>query len=433
MKKTNIKNVIFFAVLSLLTITAFIIPLRPDKSYREKRELAKFPKFSLETLLSGDYFDDISYWFADTFPGRETWLDINEKISALYGFGDSIDMSVAQKGDEIPVVSVSTQTTEVVYPQVTSQANAAEITPKPTATVNIEEFESESYGAVMVIDGSAYSALRFSLEDSNNCAAMLNRFGNSLSENGIKLYFAPAPTSVGIMIPEELSEKLNCSPQGEIIEYLASQMNENVITVNSYDLLKEHSDEYLYFHSDHHWTALGAYYHYLAFCDAAGINGASLDEFDVAEQGTFKGSSYSSSYINTSKLKEDYVTAYVPKGNVYLSTGGTPYPPIIDKSNEDATTKYLCFLNGDRAQTVIVNDDLPNAPDCIVLKDSFGNPFVEYLTANYHKVYVLDYRYYESGILQFALNNNVSDIIVCLSVAVTQTSGPLTCLSYRLS
>ena len=65
------------AALAVLTVVAFIIPLRPTQSYSEKRSLAQFPEFSTEALLSGDYFDDITLWFSDTFPGRESWLQLS--------------------------------------------------------------------------------------------------------------------------------------------------------------------------------------------------------------------------------------------------------------------------------------------------------------------------------------------------------------------
>lgn len=65
----------FLVTLALLTVVSFIIPLRPTQSQSEKRNLAEFPAFSMDALLSGDYFDDITLWFSDTFPGRETWLD----------------------------------------------------------------------------------------------------------------------------------------------------------------------------------------------------------------------------------------------------------------------------------------------------------------------------------------------------------------------
>ena len=68
----------FFIVLGVLTVASFIIPLRPTVSHIEKRNLAEFPEFSMEALTSGDYFDDISTWFSDTFPGREGWLAVQE-------------------------------------------------------------------------------------------------------------------------------------------------------------------------------------------------------------------------------------------------------------------------------------------------------------------------------------------------------------------
>ena len=75
----------FFAVLFLLTLVAFLIPLRPETSLRERRKLREFPQFSVQTLLSGDYFDDITAWFSDTFPGREKMLEVADRIDSLHG------------------------------------------------------------------------------------------------------------------------------------------------------------------------------------------------------------------------------------------------------------------------------------------------------------------------------------------------------------
>ena len=52
----------FVVVLAVLTLIAFIIPLRPETSMREKRRLHEFPAFSVDALLSGEYFDGISLW-----------------------------------------------------------------------------------------------------------------------------------------------------------------------------------------------------------------------------------------------------------------------------------------------------------------------------------------------------------------------------------
>ena len=61
----------FFTVLFGLALIALIIPLRPTESMREKRRLAEFPKLTAKTFFNGDFFDGVSTWYSDTFPGRE--------------------------------------------------------------------------------------------------------------------------------------------------------------------------------------------------------------------------------------------------------------------------------------------------------------------------------------------------------------------------
>ncbi|MBR2808293.1 MAG: hypothetical protein IKD65_04275, partial [Oscillospiraceae bacterium] len=75
----------FLTVLAVLTLVAFLLPLRPETSMRERRRLREFPAFSVESLLSGDWFDGITAWFSDTFPGRETMLEVSNRMDALHG------------------------------------------------------------------------------------------------------------------------------------------------------------------------------------------------------------------------------------------------------------------------------------------------------------------------------------------------------------
>ena len=41
-------------------------------------------------------------------------------------------------------------------------------------------------------------------------------------------------------------------------------------TIDIYDVLAAHTDEYIYFRTDHHWTGLGAYYAYNAWAQENG-------------------------------------------------------------------------------------------------------------------------------------------------------------------
>ena len=64
-------------------LLAQIPSLRPTYSEEEKRELAKFPEYSAETLADGSYFSGISLWFSDTFPFREQLVALNAAVESM--------------------------------------------------------------------------------------------------------------------------------------------------------------------------------------------------------------------------------------------------------------------------------------------------------------------------------------------------------------
>ena len=82
---------LFFGVLMLLALIGLILPLRPKVSAIEKRELEKWPRFSLTSIWDGSYFSQISTWYADTFPFREKLISADTRVKSLYGLrGDQI-------------------------------------------------------------------------------------------------------------------------------------------------------------------------------------------------------------------------------------------------------------------------------------------------------------------------------------------------------
>ena len=125
----------------------------------------------------------------------------------------------------------------------------------------------------------------------------------------------------------------------------------------------------------------------------------------------------------TVKLLPDEMIAYVPPGNVRMEVPGYPdaTTPIVDETNSSPHMKYNCFINGDNIWTILTNDDLPDAPDCLVIKDSFGNPFTVYLTQHYHRVIIMDYRQNFLPVSRVAEEYGVSDVILVQSIGVSQT------------
>ena len=427
----------FFVVLALLTAVAFMVPLRPTVSYSEKRELAKFPEFSMSTLISGDYFDEITLWFSDTFPGREQWISLSADVKALYGSSDVYvapavpETMPAAEPETIPAATAPAQMAAPAADNAEAAAPADAETEQATEPTqwsgeHIGAEEEIALGAVIQIGDTAFNQLGFSEGQSRRYSASLNRLADALAGTGVRVVSAPAPTAVGIMVEPDYLEKLNCYPQDAMQAFLHDGMSDQVVKVDVVSNLLRHNQEYIYFRTDHHWTALGAYYAYEAVCEALGETAAPLDSFTPWDQGVFTGSLYGQAKW-PHKLKKDDCIAYIPQGDITMlvldsDVNGYEMPLLRDMTNANENEKYLTFLSSDHALVEITNESLPDAGNCLVIKDSFGNCFAPYLTQNYHKVYALDYRkYYTMGLSQFVKKYQIQDVIVSPYLIATQS------------
>ena len=426
----------FFVVMTVLTIVSFLIPLRPTVSNSENRELAKFPEFSVSAVVSGDYFDDISTWFSDTFPGRERWLQISSDISSLHGYSEiSIEGSLEPVTDEIPV------NVQATVPQYRPENDTATVPAEEETTPVPEESQPEdkgwggvnagadaeiSLGTAIQIGDSAFNQLGFSQFQSDRYISTLNSYAAAVKDLGVRVISCPAPTAVGILVEKEYLEKLNCAPQDDMINYLHSGMSNDIVKVDTFSNIVAHNDEYIYFRTDHHWTALGAYYAYEALCNTAGLEAAPLDSFEPWDQGVFEGSLFGK-VSRPHKLKKDTLTAYIPQGEITMVTynqQGFPSekPLLMDKTNEPENARYMTFMSGDYPLSEITNESIPDGPTCVVLKDSYGNCFVPFLTQNYHKIYAVDYRKFASMSLRsFVEKYEVDDVIFAPYLIATQS------------
>lgn len=419
----------FFLVLAVLTVVSFIPSLRPAFSDSEKRELASFPEFSTEALLSGDYFDDITLWFSDTFPGRENWIGISQYASSFHGYSEIAIEGALTDTDQFPAEEPEQPSLPEESAPVSEETEAATAPPEETewGGVNIENYEID-LGTVIQIGDAGYNQLGFSQNMSDRYIETISGYADRMAEFGVRVISAPAPTSVGIMIEPEYLAQLNCARQDEILNYLHSNMSDNVVKVDTVSKLISHNDEYIYFRTDHHWTALGAYYAYEALCETAGYEPAPLESFELWNQGDLTGSIYGKVRWPR-KLTIDTMDCYVPQGNITMyahfhdTVVGTEWPMIADKTKGSTDGKYSAFLASDCPMVHIVNEDIPDAPKCLVVKDSFGNCYVPYLSQNYSHVYAVDYRkFWELGMEDFAKKYEIDDVIIMPYLIATQAT-----------
>ena len=427
--KTHLfKAASFFIMLYTGAVVAFIIPLRPDYSPSEKRNLEKFPEFSAELLLSGEYFSKIDTWFSDTFPYREFLTKAGTQIKELYGYNSVNIHGDVESGDDIPDAPLETSPTTEPTASNTDVTKAPVTQTEPKTTIPKDEktdIKTQSLGAIIVAGDAGYEYYAFSKD-------LAPRFINSVSNikssvNGdADVYAMIVPTSIDITLNDNLREQTSSADQKKALNYFNTSFRDVTAVDGIYDTERLHRKEYTYFRTDHHWTALGAYYAYEQFALKKGITPIPLENYETKTYDNFLGTFYSSSG-QTSKMAEnpDYVTAYLPYNNVnchIVEADGDAFDwnVVTDVTNYDRGSKYLTFIGGDNAITTITNQDNPDGEVCIVIKESYGNAFVPFLIPHYSTIYVIDPRHYDGTLSEFSSDKNIDDVIFIANISTTR-------------
>ncbi len=438
-KYTKYKIYAFAASLMLFALVALIIPLRPKESATEKRTLTKFPKFSVESFMNGEFLNGVSTWYADTFPFREQLLAGNTKYRTLYGLQSNQIVGSMTAADNVPTERLTL--TSILLPL--TQAELEEFQVRIRDEVATQEAANaanggekrrkitqapEQVGTVYVADDTAFSLYGFSQNPANEYIDAISALANKVSDE-VTVYDIVVPISSGIYLDEELQKELNCSDQRESIQYIYDNMDSKVVTIDAFSILKSHSDQYLYFRTDHHWTALGAYYTYTQLMREMGKTPTSLAEYETMIFDDFIGTLYSASNQAPSLAENpDTITAYIPLATnemVFTDVDGveTEYKVIYDVSGWNRGAKYNCFIGGDQPFSVIDNPNNSDGSACVVIKESFGNAFVPFLVDHYDKVYVVDYRYYPQGLPALIRDKGIEDVVFLNNISAATTSS----------
>ncbi len=409
----NIKIALFAGIILIFFVIGLLFFIRPTESDVEKRTLTKFPAFTVESFLSGEWTSQVSLWFADTYPLREGMIATNSSLESLYGFRDEQVISGGNR-DDIPMRPVSGQ-----------------IEFNPT-----DDGGGEKTDGLYVNGDTAYQLYAFNQQNSDSYAALINKFAKSV-EGKAQVYDMIVPLHYQIALSRETADKYGASDCDAAINYMYSAMDGSIKTVDTLPNLAAHNGEYLYFRTDHHWTARGAYYAYEAFCATKGINATPLEDYRRLEFDGFLGTLYSeANQPSAMKSNPDYVEAFVPKGtnraNVYDSdeTYLDWYAVVYTGADKySAGNKYLTFIGGDKPLTEIHNPNINDGSSIVVVKESYGNAFVPFLVDSYEYVYVIDYRHWSGSLADFVTEKDVDDVLFLNVVNVTSTSARLKELS----
>ena len=181
--------------------------------------------------------------------------------------------------------------------------------------------------------------------------------------------------------------------------------------------LEDHKGEYIYYRTDHHWTSLGAYYAYSRLCDTLG-----LAPFDTAAHPALTAEGFYGTHYSKARnwnAVPDTITYYdLPNRLTIYNVTGAGQPAegevtgLYDTGKLDVYDKYAMFLHGNNGLSRIEGEGTGRI---LVIKDSYANCFVPYLTANYAQIDVVDFRNYNYGLDPLIADNDYDQILVLYS------------------
>lgn len=204
-------------------------------------------------------------------------------------------------------------------------------------------------------------------------------------KNGKNFYYVIAPDKSKIygeyyrLIYKQRSDDYSLGNQFK--DYIKKNSDINVIYL--YDILMKNKDKgLLYYKHDTHWTYLGGYYGYKAIMEVLNMPAKSFEFKDI------------SSLHDLEKLLNG----------------------LVDKDNEQykiGEVKNYCNVKG-RAQSVCTNSE--GNKRLFMLRDSFADGYIRYLSANFNKIQTHHYDNYQFSLENLEFIKNNADVVIMETV-----------------
>lgn len=404
-KKIHLVNVIVFCSILLLGGIASLSMKKETVSIMENRKLAAFPKYSDSVLWSGKYFKDIEAFYADNFPLRDKWIGFSNDVRSKFGFESS----------EIKIYD----------PVNTTEANEKADTLKETINdgpLKDDGAIGEVKKRVFVFKNRAFEMFGGGPQMGKAYADVINSF-NRAGVPKLQVYNLIIPVALEFELTEKYA-KLQ-KPNRPAIENVYNHLDSNIKKVWAIDEIRKHRGEYIYFNTDHHWTSLGAYYAYRAFCATAGLTPVSLDTVAFKTKASFLGSLYRLTRDPKLQSNPDSVRYYLFKDSMNFYIGASGKLGYWGKSKmygegAKGPNSYSVFLQGD-LPVVKMETQHKNGRKILMVKESYGNAFAPFLINNFEKVIVVDQRYFTGNLIELIKYEGINELLFINNIFAAHT------------
>ncbi len=396
------------AVLFALFISVFFLVdvFNSDRAFSEfeNTSLAQKPAFSWSNFVDGSFGSKYVKYINEQFLGRDNWISM--KAVADMGLG-RIESHGVTYGDDHYLME------------------------------KLEIVEDQNYPA----NAGTNIVKQTSLDRSNG---MVSSFLQMYDQ---PITFSLVPNSYAILEDEVPTGFPGADQQAytQQIYQTLSEADDQLEIVDFSDALSQHKDEYIYYRTDHHWTTLGAYYAYVAYCEQKGLTPVSLEELKENKVEDFYGTFYSKAkrpsqpadtitwydvdvdeFAFVANLQQDKQLAQLGEvvqedGLELLRVDG-----MMDRRKFEVRDKYAAFMWGNSGYVKIksshnLNHQEGKTSRLLLFKDSYANSMIPYLTYNYDEIIVVDLRYMAKSTKEL-MQEEFDDIFVMYNFS-TYVSG----------
>lgn len=431
-RRLNKANTYVFSFLLAASSLFMLCGKRPVVSETENRNLAKFPEFSFKALVSGDFTNGISEFYNDTVPMRKDLKNVAASIKSYAGVEmDGVKIYSVNNGSssggnhqkQEAAVTAETTTAVTTLPHVTEPAVSGEELPVTTVTEPVTEAPTpppadQGEAGELSNDIMIYKnrGIPIYYEDEDNCreyASIVNDYKQRMGDN-VNVFNMVCPTAISFYWPEK--SDIWHGDESHALEVIRDALV-NVTDINTIPVLNEHKEEPIYSRTDHHWQARGAYYAAQTFAQAADVPFADLSTYEECVIPDYVGTLYG--YSGAAALNdnpEDFIY-YVPEKNYVTTYYTSGFGYIYESSlfvEAYGVSSYCTFMGSDE-RVIHVETQAPNERTLFIIKDSYGNALVPFLTGSFKNIYVVDMRYFELNIINFMKEHNATDVLFAMN------------------
>ncbi len=323
-------------------------------SENENKYLQQFPKVSFKNVFNGKFESDFETYLSDQIAGRDFWVSSNSVLLLASGRMDVNGVYVGEDGYLLEI----------------------------------------------------FDNIDFDRRDKQITA--LNKFSSYVD---VPVYFAIAPNSVSVHADKLPGFAVNYSQESYISEFY-SGLSSEIVTIDLMSVLKEHSDEYIYYRTDHHWTTYGSLIAYNEIASVMGINSFSEEDFvktDVSKD--FLGTFFSKGNFI---VPPDIISRYdfkTPTDFTVTLDNGTSCKTFYDESYLEKKDKYAYFAHGNPAH-LTVDSDSENGKTLVIIKDSYAHCMLPFFVESYDVIHMIDPRYVKTNLTEYILALEPDEILL---------------------